>query len=438
MLPPRIVEQLFSNQWAMDLRAFNALRSIIDGEDLTAEDYKLLHSVDQSEKENIKAFIGKKIEGSFYSSVEENVGFLIVDGPIIPRATWMSRASGLVSLDALRSEFKAMEGNPKIDTIVHLMDTPGGVVQAVSDYASLIFNSNKKTYTWAWEAASAGYWIGSASNSLVLPNTGMVGSVGVVVSLTDYKEQDKKRGIKEIEIVSSQSPNKRPDVDTAEGIAVYQKLVNDLADSFVNDVATFRNVSEEIVLQDFGKGSLVVGKEAVSVGMADRVDDFESFLKSLKNSSQKTYFLKGTNKMELEELKSEHKELHDQVVSDAKEEERKRIKGVESLIGSIKDPLPQVKEAATEYINSVKFDPNISESAIAGKLLEVVTTSQKEALESFMQPRREKSQELAQQIATDDLTETNNEKEKNKNSANQKQIDGMLAARKQRLNKKGK
>lgn len=433
MLPPRILDQIFTNQWAIEPKAFEVIRSIVDGENLDSKDYSLLHSIDASEKADIVAYTGKKVEGSYYSSVEDDIGFLLVDGPIIPRATWMSRVSGLVSLDVLRSEFTAFEKDQKINKIVHLMDTPGGVVQAVSDYAALVFGSSKKTYTWGWEAASAGYWVGAASNQVIVPNTGMLGSVGVVIALTDYKEAHKKKGIKEIEIVSSQSPNKRPDADSAEGRAVYQKLVNDLADSFVNDLSTFRNVSEEVVLQDFGQGGLVVGKNTVEANMADSVMDFESFLKSLK-VREKTYFLQAKeNKMELDQLKSEHSELFNKVVSDAKEEERQRIKSIESLVNDLEQPLPKVKEAVIEFINDNKFDSKATKESIAGGLLGVVTGAQKRALEEFQKPRQ-KAEEIASVVSTDDLTEQedNNKQISNEDKADKKRIDGMLKAHKLR------
>jgi capsid assembly protease len=54
-----------------------------------------------------------------------------------------------------------------------------------------------------------------------------------------------------------------------------QKLVDDLAQVFVSDVARNRGVSVEHVLEFFGRGGVMSGADAVSVRMADRVATIE-------------------------------------------------------------------------------------------------------------------------------------------------------------------
>jgi hypothetical protein len=86
---------------------------------------------------------------------------------------------------------------------------------------------------------------------------------------------------KPIEFVSSISPNKRPDPSTEAGREQYQKLVDTLGSIFVESVARNRGVTTEDVEQRYGAGGLLIGREAVASGLADRTGSFEATLADL-------------------------------------------------------------------------------------------------------------------------------------------------------------
>lgn len=94
-------------------------------------------------------------------------------------------------------------------------------------------------------------------------DTAILGSIGVV-SIFEKDDEDKT-----IEIVSSQSPNKRPNIQTEAGRAKIQAHVDALADVFISKVAQNRNISPEDVVQNFGGGDVFIGQEAVRKGLAD-------------------------------------------------------------------------------------------------------------------------------------------------------------------------
>jgi hypothetical protein len=119
-------------------------------------------------------------------------------------------------------------------------------------------------------AASAALWIGSAASEFVVTPASINGSIGVVLTARP-KEQDSG----DIEIVSSQSPRKREDPGTETGRASLQRLVDDLAQVFVETVARNRDVSVQVVLDQFGRGGVMGGAEAVKVGMANRLGTLE-------------------------------------------------------------------------------------------------------------------------------------------------------------------
>lgn len=67
---------------------------------------------------------------------------------------------------------------------------------------------------------------------------------------------------KTIEIVSSQSPNKRPNVETEEGKAKIQAHVDALAEVFINKIALNGDISPKDIIQNFGGGDVFVGQKA--------------------------------------------------------------------------------------------------------------------------------------------------------------------------------
>jgi ClpP class serine protease len=123
-------------------------------------------------------------------------------------------------------------------------------------------------------AASAAYWIASAADEIIVGATGMVGSIGVVMS-------GRKMEDGEWELVNSDSPNKRPDPDTTEGKAELRRMLNGLADVFVETVARNRNTTPEAVTKDFGRGGMMLPKDALKVGMIDGVSTLADYMAEL-------------------------------------------------------------------------------------------------------------------------------------------------------------
>ena len=161
-------------------------------------------------------------------------------------------------------------------------------------------------------AASAAYWLASASSEMVITNTGELGSIGVVAIFRDTSAKDEKQGIQNIEVVSSVSPNKRLDPKTSEGKQLIQNVVDELANIFVETVATNRNVSVDDVLNNFGKGGMLVAQSAITAGMADKIGSFENLISSLikSNNIGGIYMSKKITEATAQDVKIENPELY--------------------------------------------------------------------------------------------------------------------------------
>src|SRR5690606_36269923 len=157
----------------------------------------------------------------------------------------------------LATDIQAALDNPYVKAIVLDFDTPGGVATSINELADQIAAGRSRKPIKAYvggAAASAGYWLASASDEIIVSETALLGSIGVVMSCADTKERDAKAGVRQVESVSSQSPDKRVDPASDEGRAKVQAMVDDLASVFVAAVAKNRSVTADAVLADFGRG----------------------------------------------------------------------------------------------------------------------------------------------------------------------------------------
>ena len=377
--------EISRHHWAITEPALRSIIGFIDSEEqLTFETF-------HSEEHKPVAYFGSEVEGSYYSYKNGNVGVLSIDGPIIPRATWLSRASGITSVDVMTDEFKAMLADDSIEEIVLAMDTPGGVTTGISDFASLVKSSTKKVTAFTWMAASAGYWIASAADEIISPVGGMVGSIGVVMSYTDTTERDKKAGVVTREIVSSQSPNKRASLDTENGKIAIQQLLDDLADGFIGTVADNRNKTKEQVMESFGAGAVFAEQRALSVGMIDSVSDFESMMNS---KSKQPKQLVGFN-MEGKQNMSDEQKVEAQNPQDIARAERERIQGIESLMSLVEGKHPDIVKAAGKVIDTAKYEDGSTKESVEPLVLKAVVGAQ-DALVAELEAKHKDGVEAAE------------------------------------------
>lgn len=243
--------------------------------------------------EALQAKLGKPLDNARKVTMREGgVAVIPVTGPVFRYANLFTAISGATSTQVLASDIQAALDNPYVKAIVLEFDTPGGVATGIGELADLIAAGRARKPIKAYVdgmAASAGYWLASACTEIVTSETGIVGSIGVVMSYMDTRERDAKAGVKAVEIVSSQSPDKRIDPASDEGRAKVQAMVDALADVFVSAVAKNRGVKPATVLSDFGQGGVLVGKDAVKAGMADRIGSLESVIAELAGSASTSH-----------------------------------------------------------------------------------------------------------------------------------------------------
>lgn len=336
-----------SRQWAM---LPDALESIIS---IATRANDSIEAVEEK--------LGRPLINTQSVSMRNDIAIIPVAGPIFRYANLFTRISGGVSLDVLSTDIRSAVDNPAVRAIVLEFDSPGGDATSIAELAQRIREMSEDKPIMAHIdglGASAAYYLASATSRIVVSSTALVGSIGVVTTVYRGKADDV------VEIVSSQSPDKRLDINSDEGRQKTQELVDKFADVFINDVAKYRDVTRETVLKDFGRGGLKLGAESVEAGMADAVGTLESLITGLSgNQHSGGSAMSGNDAPEKPEitrdyLDANHPDLvkaireegytagHAEGLTEGAEGERERIQAVEG----------QVLPGHEKLIEQLKFD----------------------------------------------------------------------------------
>src|SRR3546814_10204450 len=95
-----------------------------------------------------------------------------------------------------------------------------------------------------------------------------------------YQEEPDSQGRRDVEIVSSNAPDKRPDLSTDEGRGKIRAMLDGIEEVFLSDIARGRGVPVSPVKRDFGAGGTM------------RSEEHTSELQSLMRSSYAVFCLK--------------------------------------------------------------------------------------------------------------------------------------------------
>jgi len=229
----------------------------------------------------LEAKLGRPLDNTRNVTVRDGVAVIPVTGPIFRHANLMTEISGATSTGSLATDIQEALDNPSVKALVLDVDSPGGEATGINELSEMIFQARARKPIKAYVGgmgASAAYWIASAADEVVVDDTAQLGSVGVVLNI---RKRDDRAGEKTYEIVSSNAPNKRPDLDTESGRAQLQTRTDELANVFLDKVARNRGIPREEVNSRFRQGGIATGAIAVEAGMADRLGSLEGLIAEL-------------------------------------------------------------------------------------------------------------------------------------------------------------
>ena len=210
--------------------------------------------------------------------VVDGIAVIEIAGVLIHRGSWIGQSSGQTSYEGIAAQITAAADDPAVRGVALEIDSFGGEVAGVFDLADRIRATRAAKPVWAFvaeHAFSAGYALASQADRILLPRTGAVGSIGVVVMHADLSGQLDQDGVRVTLIHSG-----RHKVDGHP----YTPLPAEVRDDIQREIDVLRFLFTETVAA--GRGSRLNqdaamateaatyrGSDAVAAGLADEVTD---------------------------------------------------------------------------------------------------------------------------------------------------------------------
>jgi protease-4 len=195
-------------------------------------------------------------------SFGKSVGLLELRGVIT------DSADAIDALDRFRKQEKTV-------AVVLRIDSPGGAVapsQELYDAVWRVRETKPVIASLGNVAASGGYYVASAANTIFADPGTITGSIGAIMSVRQLSELAQKVGVSE-QIVKSgrfkDAGNPLRELSPEER-ALFQEMVDDVLTQFVTAVAKGRGMTETDV-RPLADGRVYSGAAAHRVGLVDRL-----------------------------------------------------------------------------------------------------------------------------------------------------------------------
>jgi len=278
--------------WAIEDTTFESMLAMISKVDFSVHTEEVLTATKVS-----RAF------GSY-----ETVG----DTAIIPilgaMTKYGSSFSETLSSIELRKMVKNAATDPKVKSILMLIDSPGGSVSGTGDLASAVRMAGAKKPIMAYIedlGASAAYWVASQAQKVFANPSALVGSIGTFAVVNDFSGQAAEMRVKVHVIRAGKFKGMGyPGTEiTQEQLDEIQRTVSGINSVFLSAVKSGRGFSDEKIKQ-VSDGRGYVASEAQSLGLIDGIASMEEVLSFLNSGSKSNRREKAMEAVGTTELKT--------------------------------------------------------------------------------------------------------------------------------------
>ncbi len=229
-----------------------------------------LVQVDKAEKLGLMPFADYVADRVKAFPGRNNVAVIYADGEIVE-----GKEYDQVAADRFVQVIDQVRKDKSVKAAVLRVNSPGGSVSAsvkIRTALDLLQKEKPLVASYGDYAASGGYWISNGCQKIYSDATTLTGSIGVFSMIPEFSGVTKKVGVT-MEAVGS---NKHSDMfslmrpfDHAE-LAYMQASVEDIYESFVNLVATSRDMTPARV-DEIAQGRVWTGADALRIGLVDEI-----------------------------------------------------------------------------------------------------------------------------------------------------------------------
>ena len=240
---------------------------------------------------------GRNVGKLPYRRNANGTAVISIIGSLVNRGAWVGAQSGMTSYEGIAYQIKTALNDPKVKNIILDMDSPGGEATGAFETAALVREASAVKPVHAMVngmAASAAYAIASGAKSIITTESGMSGSIGVVLMHADYSRAIDRAGITPTLIhAGAHKVDGNPYAPLSGAVkSDLQAEVDRLYEMFTNSVAEGRKGRLTARAARATEARTYIGKAAVEAHLADDVGTFADLVGDLSRAG--TSRMKGT------------------------------------------------------------------------------------------------------------------------------------------------
>lgn len=212
------------------------------------------------------------------------VVLLNLRGAITKYDTWCSNGM-LTFIDWL----KAADSVASVKGIVVSVDSGGGEAMVCEAVAKQMDSMSKPVFTsvHGYMCSAAYYVLAKSTKIYATGQSDIIGSIGTMVTLADYRDYFKEQGINMLEIYADQSTEKNGlyrDAIDGNTTPIKEQMLNPLCQMFIDYVKSSRSGINEGVL----KGATYLGQSALDNGLIDGFRSLQEVINEAAGIAQPT------------------------------------------------------------------------------------------------------------------------------------------------------
>lgn len=207
----------------------------------------------------------------------DKIALIDLSGIIMNSPRWELLGRGEQPVSLLLEQLDKARTDPNVKAVVLRINSPGGTVVAseLMHQEILDFKKTGKPVVAVLMdvAASGGYYVACACDEIIAQPSTVTGSIGVIMQLFDLSGTMNMIGVKGDAITSGPNKDAGSPFRTMkpEERELFQKMVADMYDRFVEVVVAGRPKLDEARVRKLADGRVYTARQALDAGLIDRI-----------------------------------------------------------------------------------------------------------------------------------------------------------------------
>ncbi|MGB9980043.1 signal peptide peptidase SppA [Methanobacterium sp.] len=181
--------------------------------------------------------------------------------------------SNVVNPEVIKNQLKEADEDVSVNSILLDINSPGGTPVASEEIMEAVKKCKKPVVAWISDSGASGaYLVATGADKIIASKSSWVGSIGVILSLTNLSDLYKMIGVDKSSIKAGKYKDMGADYRslTTEEKNMLQKMVDQEYDNFISIVAENRKLDKNYI-KSIAEGQVFTGTQAKDLKLIDDI-----------------------------------------------------------------------------------------------------------------------------------------------------------------------